>query len=239
MPSAFPVTVVGDQGKPDWSFSSLHSRLLSPGSKQDKIDGYAEWAASYDRDVTNNDYRGPTSATNIVMSLLDEKKKQESEEQVVTEAVVRVLDAGCGTGITAEVLTKAALAQKDMRFSIVGLDYSPEMLELAKQKNLYADVRAADLNEPLQVDGQLFDFAISTGVFMDGHCGPSALVNVLNVLAPGGCAVITVRNESYEQEKMNYTKAISSVGCKISGNVVMPYLGPVVANYITISKGKE
>lgn len=222
-----------------WNVSSLHELVVSPGSKEEKVGYYADWADAYDREVTDNGYTGPMEVARTMVSALAAIKKQDSEQPDVTTNVVRILDAGCGTGLSGEMLIKAAEEQKyDASFEMVGLDYSPEMLDVAKEKKVYVDVKVADLNEPLQLDGQLFDFIISAGVFLDGHCGPPALVNILDVLAPGGLAVVSVRNESYEDDKDDYSKVISSIGCKVCDNIVKPYFGPVVANYITICKEK-
>lgn len=215
--------------KADWNCSSLHERLISPGSKEEKINAYAEWADTYDQDVMENDYRAPRSASELVLGII------ESDESMKSLSKFSLLDAGCGTGLTCETLVKMA-AEKNIHFDLVGLDYSPDMVELAREKGVYNDLQMADLNETMPVDGREFDFCIATGVFLEGHCGPPALVNILAGVKPGRYAVISVRNESFKPKEVEYLKVIADAGCSLLSNSVKPYLGPVVANYLTIRK---
>lgn len=215
--------------KPDWNFSSLHEKLLSPGPKEEKISAYAEWAETYDKDVKDHDYRAPETASKILLNALNNSPSLSDKKSFV------VLDAGCGTGLTAETISRCT-KEMDSMWTFIGLDYSPGMLELAGKKGIYETLRAADLNEPLPLDGQKVDLIVATGVFMEGHCGPRALGNLLASLNSGGCACITVRNESYKPLETEYNEVIKSMNCSVEKNEVLPYLGPVVANYLTICK---
>lgn len=215
--------------KADWHCSSLHERLISPGPKEEKVSAYAEWANTYDREVTDNNYRAPTSVAKILFDILDKDASFKSQKSV------SVVDAGCGTGLTVEELIKIG-NEKGVAFDMVGLDFSPEMLDLAEKKKVYSELQIADLNDPMPIGDQKFDFAIATGVFLEGHCGPPALVNVLDGIAPGRYAVISVRNESFKPKEAEYMKVISNGNCKLLENLLMPYLGPVVANYLIIKK---
>ena len=58
---------------------------------------------------------------------------------------VRVLDAGVGTGIVGELLAIVGYAAID------GIDISQGMLDKAAEKGLYADLRVADMTQPLDL----------------------------------------------------------------------------------------
>ena len=78
---------------------------------------YAKWAATYDSSfVDAKQYRYPKAISEVF-------------DQVVTDAVVRVLDIGTGTGLTGMYLSR-------LRPDVVldGMDISPEMLGQAKLK---------------------------------------------------------------------------------------------------------
>lgn len=218
-----------DDFKADWNCSSLHERLISPGSKEEKINAYKEWAENYDRDVSENGYLAPISAARILVSLII------SDPRLAKKETVSVVDAGCGTGLTFEAV-KMLGEKAGVRFQAIGLDYSPDMLEIATKKGIYDRLASADLNESMPVNGQKFDFAIATGVFLEGHCGPPALVNILDGVAPSSYAVISVRNESFKRQKEEYYNVIAAAGCTVTDNKLMRYMGPVVANYLTIQK---
>jgi len=70
----------------------------------------------------------------------------------------KILDIGIGTGLSATAFHKAGL-------EIYGLDYSEEMLEACKQKNIAADLRQFDLNNtPLPYQTNYFDHVIANAV---------------------------------------------------------------------------
>src|SRR5262249_6392272 len=74
---------------------------------------------------------------------------------------LRILDAGCGTGVTT-----LGLARLNPGATVVGLDGSPRSLDLARQRAEVAGMptvgfRAHDLDEPLPGDlGGPFDFIV-------------------------------------------------------------------------------
>ena len=97
-----------------------------------------------------------------------------------------VLDLGCGTGLAGEAFRP--LCQR-----LVGVDVSPEMVELAGKKDVYDRLVAAELLEFLTSDepGQ-YDLVLAADVFV--YCadlGPIAAA-VSRVLAPGGLFAFTV-----------------------------------------------
>lgn len=68
------------------------------------------------------------------------------------------LDLGCGTGLMAEALT-SRVARLD------GVDLSPAMVEKARQKGLYADLRVAELVADLSEPRGPYDLVLAADVF--------------------------------------------------------------------------
>ena len=86
-------------------------------------EGYAQWAATYDDTIKRD----------MDWWLLNEL------QNVRWSAIERCADLGCGTGRTA-----AWLASRGVRV-IDGVDGTPEMLERARQRKVFASLRLADV----------------------------------------------------------------------------------------------
>ena len=83
---------------------------------------YAKWAATYESSfVDAKQYRYPKAISEVF------------NENVPTDAdeIARVIDIGCGTGLTGMYLSRLR-----SHLEIDGLDISPEMLAEARQKKL-------------------------------------------------------------------------------------------------------
>ena len=105
----------------------------------------------------------------------------------IEEAIV--LDAGCGTGLVGQLLTKVR------KFRIDGIDYSQSMLAEAQAKGGYRALHQVDLNHPLQIAVDTCDAVICIGTFTLGHVQPEALHEMLRITKSGGRICLTVRDE--------------------------------------------
>jgi len=90
---------------------------------------YDRWAQVYDQDLNNGNYQQPVRCAN---ALLDQTSNKN----------IKVLDVGCGTGLS-------GLALKETGFQhIDGCDLSQGMLDKATELKIYGRLFACNLNEP-------------------------------------------------------------------------------------------
>jgi SAM-dependent methyltransferase len=102
-----------------------------------------------------------------------------------------VLDAGAGSGLMGEVLAPLGYGE------LVGIDISREMLELARRKCVYKDLREMELGGRLDFPDDAFGSVVSTGVFAAGHAPPGSFDDLIRVTRPGGHVVFGVRTDVY------------------------------------------
>jgi ubiquinone/menaquinone biosynthesis C-methylase UbiE len=151
---------------------------------------YDEWAKTYDTEMSSHDFTAPRLVAEAVSRGL--KLNHISPDKPLQG--LRILDAGCGTGLVGAELSK--LGAED----ILGLDISEGMLEVAKNTAVYDDLRAADLTKTLEFDEGKFDALTCCGMFTHGHLGPEPLEEFVRVVKDGGVVVATVL-ESFWKEK--------------------------------------
>jgi predicted TPR repeat methyltransferase len=106
--------------------SSPPIAVPSLGSTPKTADGakqlYDEWASTYDAALESWGYPVPPRVAEVLTSLGQ------------TDAS-RILDLGCGTGLSGAALRTAGLGTKG---GVVGTDISNESLEISRAKGLYA-----------------------------------------------------------------------------------------------------
>ncbi len=130
-------------------------------------DGYGEWAPSYDQ----------TSSPPIL-----------AEEPVVHSLLAKyplgtALDAACGTGRHSAYL--ASLGHR-----VIGIDATPEMLEVAKSKVPAAQFKVGDLTS-LPLPDNSIDLAVCSLALT--HCPDLSppIAELSRALKPGGAAIIS------------------------------------------------
>lgn len=221
-------------GKPptranEWSINELHTRLVRPTPKAEKIDAYNESAGQYEDLMRGLKWEGPSMCAEILWPFMLQSSSSSS-------APLRVLDAGCGTGLCgAEFERLIAVAGNGApELYKIGVDYSQEMLELAKPKSIYDELICADLDQPLSIER--VQFIMASGVFLEGHCGPHTLQTMLGTLEEGGYACLTVRKASFQMEEREYIEAVEKGGCKVVECEARPYADVHEGMYLVIRK---
>ena len=142
---------------------------------------YKEWAASYNADLPADVYIAPTLTAKEALKL-------------DSSAAGSILDAGCGTGLVAEVLARGGAK------SIDGLDLSPAMLTEAGKTGVYQKLILGDLTRPVDIADERYDIVTCAGTFTHGHVGPSPALRELTrvVKTDGGVVVATIIDSLWE-----------------------------------------
>jgi len=143
------------------------------------VEFYRKWAVEYDSEMAKTGYTSPASIAAILIEQLP-------------DTAAEILDLGCGTGLTCRLLAEHGYNILD------GVDLSVEMLRVARERGIYRDLLAGDLNKPLQRESASYDGVISSGTFTHGHVGPEPLDEVFRVLRPGGILACTVHMDLWE-----------------------------------------
>lgn len=144
-------------------------------------EAYSAWSTDYDRETLSLGYCLPFVIAAWV-------------SRHVPRGDGPLLDAGCGTGLSGPYLR--ALGYTD----IEGLDFSADMLALARQRGAYSALTRAALGGPLPFADGCFAAFFSTGVFTEGHAPASGLDELVRATRPGGHAVFTVRDIVLERD---------------------------------------
>lgn len=210
--------------KTDWNIGHVHETIISPdASQREKLDAYGKWSGTYDGDMENLKYSCPSILGDMLFKRLKEEKS------------LKAIDAGCGTGLLAPVLKQMA-ESNGVTLELVGVDFSKEMLEKAREKNIYESLIEADLNNPLPYPDGSFDCFVAGALFLAGHCGPSVLPSLVNAIKIGGYGVFSIRRNTYLTESQDYVNMLEKLNCTILADTVGHYLGPAEANYVMIQK---
>ncbi len=97
-----------------------------------------------------------------------------------------LLDIGCGTGKIAKKLV-------NMGFQVYGVDFSQDIISLAKQYAPQAHFQTSSAYA-LPFSARMFDIVICLGLFQTVADITKALQEILRVLKPGGVVIIRVTN---------------------------------------------
>jgi ubiquinone/menaquinone biosynthesis C-methylase UbiE len=133
------------------------------------IEGYQRWAATYD--ATPN----PVVAMDrrFTLGFLGPRRGE------------HILDAGCGTGASLPSIVQAGARP-------VGIDFSVEMLRVARRRLPGVHLAAADLQRPLPLRPHRFDAALCALVGEHLADLPTVFAELRRVLLPGGRFVFSV-----------------------------------------------
>lgn len=153
--------------------------VYAANSPEELASAYAAWSSDYDRETIALGYCLPFVIGSWVA-------------RHVPADAGPLLDAGCGTGLSGPYLRALGYA------AIEGLDFSEEMLGLARQRGAYSVLKRATLGETLPWPDGHFSAFFSTGVFTEGHAPASSLDELVRITRPGGHAIFTVRDSVLE-----------------------------------------
>lgn len=155
-------------------------RVYTAKNHQELMGAYGKWAKQYENDTVGAfGYVAHIATAKALVDVVDDKNSL-------------ILDAGCGTGLVGEQLTRHGFK------NLEALDYSAEMLGEAEGKNIYSRHMQADLSKPLDIRDNTYDAIVCTGTFTYGHVTPDGFDELVRITKPGGAICFTVREGAYE-----------------------------------------
>lgn len=149
-------------------------RVYSAKTLEQSREAYDEWSKTYDEDLLSYGYRGAIVTATVWARFVDVNSGP-------------ILDAGCGTGLQAEPLKLAGYEP------ITGIDLSPGMLAIARQKNIYAELHKMALGEKLDFADAFFANTISVGTITPGHAPPHSFEELIRVTRKDGLIIFGMR----------------------------------------------
>jgi SAM-dependent methyltransferase len=109
---------------------------------------------------------------------------------------LRILDAGCGAGYLARLLTRRGAV-------VTGVDFSPKLLAMAQEEEardpLGVTYRQADLADLGPFEDETFDVAVSNVVLQDIRRYREAIAEIQRVLRPGGRFLFSVTHPAFDR----------------------------------------
>ena len=139
---------------------------------------YDIWASHYDADVGSvEDYLAPLEAVTVIKRHCG--------------PATRILDAGAGTGLVGEALKRAGFEQLE------AVDYAPQMLDIARGKNLYRDIHVADLGRQTALPGDAYDAIVTCGTTT--QMPSAALREFARLVRPGGKIIFAVMTAGWDE----------------------------------------
>jgi ubiquinone/menaquinone biosynthesis C-methylase UbiE len=105
---------------------------------------------------------------------------------------IKILDAGCGTGLVGIELKKNGFANFD------GADFSKKMLDLVPE-NIYQNLFKIDLNEKVAIKDNVYDGITCVGTFTFGHVNPPALDEMVRICKTTSLICFTINIGIYEE----------------------------------------
>jgi predicted TPR repeat methyltransferase len=141
---------------------------------------FQDFSSHYDTKMRDNlNYQAPERIQELIRAAIGDA------------AGLDILDIGCGTGLS-------GVGLKERAAQLVGIDLSPEMIEVAQERDIYDQLEIAEITEWLdQTEGQ-FDLIVACDCLVYfGDLQPVAALAARR-LKPGGCfAFTTERGEKY------------------------------------------
>jgi len=157
---------------------------------QEQQAAYDSWAKQYEIDLCAMGYRIPA----IIAAVFT---------RFVPLSAEPILDAGCGGGIQAEPLAILGFGP------ITGIDLSDGMLEVARAKDIYSDLRQMTLGERLDFPDDTFAAVLSSGTITPHHAPPSSFDGLIRVAKSGAPIVFSLRDDSAQEPE--YPEAIKKL----------------------------
>ena len=155
---------------------SFLNKIYQSNSKTSSMELYDKWAPSYDKELTKNQYVTPFRCAEVLSDMAENKE-------------IKILDVGCGTGLSGFSLRKFGFKNID------GLDLSKEMLKIASDKKIYKMLFNLDLNNISNFEKR-YDAIIAAGVISPAHANPDTISNSYSILNNKGLMIFSINDHA-------------------------------------------
>ena len=143
------------------------------------------FAVDFEQVLSTLDYQAPQEINKYLQELQSQKKLPK----------LKILDAGCGTGLCGKFLKSYSKI-----FGLYGVDISGEMLKEAKKKNIYYKLYKEELEHFFSHSKQQFDMVVSADVFTYFGDLSKVFSGVSKCLVSGGRFIFTITENSITEE---------------------------------------
>ena len=153
----------------------VHKVPLHTLKSTDEVrDLYDDWSKNdkYNQDMIDWEYSGPREVVSAFLPHASNKG-------------IKILDAGCGSGLVGEELSKEG-------YSIVhGADIAAKLMN-SIPAGIYQELHNIDLNKPINFTDDFFDAVLCVGTFTFGHVKAKALSEFTRIVKSGGIIGFTI-----------------------------------------------
>ena len=153
----------------------VHKVPLHTLKSSDEVrDLYDDWSKNdkYNQDMIDWEYSGPREVVSAFLPHASNKG-------------IKILDAGCGSGLVGEELSKEG-------YSIIhGADIAAKLMN-SIPAGIYQELHNIDLNKPINFTDDFFDAVLCVGTFTFGHVKAKALSEFTRIVKSGGIIGFTI-----------------------------------------------
>src|SRR3989344_4121416 len=136
---------------------------------------FDDYAGRFDRHLVQQlEYRIPAHLREAVGQVLDETRRS-----------LEVLDLGCGTGLCGPLF-------RDIAARLTGVDLSAKMIEKARERGVYDELRVADITEAMRAHPAAYDLILAADVFIYVGELVSVFAACRGALKPGGLLAFSI-----------------------------------------------
>lgn len=159
----------------------LKQEMLKHGAfSQDNIaEHYNELSNNYEHIYLTVGYHDPLKCAELTQEVLGDQAE-----------TAQIFDMGCGTGLVGQYLKERSFK------NVVGVDASAGMLEKAKLKEAYSELRELFLGLPETFPAEYhgrFDAITAAGILAEGHLDNKVFDEMLLALKTRGYAIFATR----------------------------------------------
>jgi predicted TPR repeat methyltransferase len=148
---------------------------------------YGDHAPTFDKNLYEElEYKGPQRVHEIIDPLLAGRTN------------LAVLDLGCGTGI-------GGVEFKPLASQLIGVDISPEMIDLARARNLYDRLDVSEITEWLERCQDRFDLVLACDCLIYFGDLRQVVLPVTKLLGPRGLFAFTLEKGDVYPHNLTYT----------------------------------